>query len=206
MNTKIQLYRLHQKSNYQYCIMLFPFRLFYSLNDDSKSPKNTEYSINKEIPDYITDILHAFAEGYNIYLGKYHLMHPLKSGIYFDKGAKFIDIMIENIPIQKGLVAAELVDNSALFGKEESMRGSAIRILLDRNLIKNSATPIHELFHVFQYNYCSFNNMWFMEGLARWGQNITHERQDRPENCHPTVKNLKPSCNAHMMQSIFGDA
>ncbi|MFA6197309.1 MAG: YqiA/YcfP family alpha/beta fold hydrolase [Sulfurimonas sp.] len=191
MNTGIKLYRLHQKLNYQYCIVLLPFRLFYSLNDDSKSPKNIECSINKEIPDYITDILHAFAKGYNIYLGEYHLMNPLKSGIYFEKGAKFIDIMIENIPIQKGLVAAELVNNSALFGKEESMRGSAIKILLDRNLIKNSATPIHELFHVFQYNYCSFNNMWFMEGLARWGQNITHERKDIPEKLPSNSEELE---------------
>ena len=181
MNTGIKLYRLHQKLNYQYCLVLFPFRLFYSLNDDGKTPKNIEGSINKEIPDYVIELLRSFADGYNIYLGKYKLMNPLKLGIYYEKGAKFIDVMIENIPIQKGLVAAELVNNSALFGIEESMRGSAIKILLDRNLIKNSATPIHELFHVFQYNYCSFNNMWFMEGLARWGQNITHERQERPE-------------------------
>lgn len=181
MNNKIKLYRLHTHHSYQYALVLLPFRVFYSLKEDGKSPKDVSCSIHDEIPDYITELLHSFANGYNIYLGKYKLMNPLKSGIYFEKGAKFIDVMLENIPIQKGLVAAELITNSSLFGKEESMRGSAIRILLDRNLIKNSATPIHELFHVFQYNYCSFNNMWFMEGLARWGQNITHERQNKPE-------------------------
>ncbi len=181
MNSQIKLYKLHPNHSYQYALVLLPFRVFYSLKEDSKSPKDVSCSIHDEIPDYITELLHSFANGYNIYLGKYKLMNPLKSGIYFEKGAKFIDVMIENIPIQKGLVAAELVNNSSLFGKEEPMRGSAIRILLDRNLIKNSATPIHELFHVFQYNYCSFNNMWFMEGLARWGQNITHERQNKPE-------------------------
>ena len=188
---EIKLYRFHHHATYQYALVLHPFRFFYSMDGDGKSPQNMECSENKEIPDYVLELLRTFAKAYNIYLGEYGLMNPLRSGIYFEKGAMFIDVMLENIPIQKGLVAAELVDNSTLFTQEESMQGKAIRILLDRNLIKNSATPIHELFHVFQYNYCSFNNMWFMEGLARWAQNITHDRKNIPEKLPSSYTELE---------------
>ncbi|OHE14591.1 MULTISPECIES: hypothetical protein [unclassified Sulfurimonas] len=177
----MKLYNFGENSAYQHCVVVEPFRLFYNLSGDDKTPKKLDYADAVRIPDYVTDLIKVFYHAYNIYINIYKLNDPLKKGIYYEKGAKFIDIMLTAIPTQKGLVAAELVDNSALFKGQHSMQGDAIRVLLDNNLIKKTATPIHELFHIFQYSYSSFNNMWFMEGLARWAQNITHNRADKYE-------------------------
>ena len=191
MEAKLKLYKLDKKGDYHYCIVAEPFRLFYNLRGDKKTPKTVEYSINPQIPDYIINILKSFSHAYAAYINIYKLDNPLKKGIYYEKGAKFIDIMIAQIPVQKGLVAAELVNNSKLFKEDISMQGLAIRVLLDNNLIKDTATPIHEVFHVFQYAYCSFNNMWFMEGLARWAQNITHKRDNIDEKLPQNIDELE---------------
>lgn len=187
----MKLYNFGEKSIYGHCVVAEPFRLFYNLNGDDKTPKILNYSNNTQIPDYIIDLIKAFYTAYNIYINIYKLDNPLKKGIYHEKGAKFIDVMLAAIPTQKGLVAAELVDNSALFKNQTSMHGLAIRVLLDNNLVKNTATPVHELFHVFQYSYSSFNNMWFMEGLARWAQNITHNRADKYETLPQNLDELE---------------
>lgn len=178
MNQVPKLYT-SQNSEYENLLYHYPFRIFYNLNGDDRTPEKPGYSTQEKIPTYIENLLERFVEAYRIFLDQCHFMDPLHEGIYFDKGARFIDVMIANIPVQKGLVAAELVDNSDFFMPEDvdAMDGKSIRILLDKNLIPNTATPIHELFHVFQYNYCNFNNMWFMEGLARWAQNLTHQRK-----------------------------
>lgn len=191
MERRVKLYILNTKNIYKYCVVKEPFRLFYNLSTDDKTPKVLEYSSHPQIPDYIIDLLRSFYKAYAVFINDYKLHNPLKKGIYREKGAKFIDIMIASIPVQKGLVAAELINNDELFDKDSSMHGSAIRILLDNNLIKNTATPIHELFHVFQYSYCSFNNMWFMEGLARWAQNITHKRKNKKEYLPQNKKELE---------------
>ena len=190
MNKEIQLYILEDIS-YKYSIVSLPFRVFYNLNNDEKTPHILRYSHHSKIPDYPLFLLETLLHAYQLYIQKYQLDNPLKKGIYFEQGAKFIDVMLVSIPTQKGLVTAELIDNSQLFPKEPLMHGRAIKILLDNNLIENSATPIHELFHVFQYNYCSFNNMWFMEGLARWSQNITHKRKMIHENLPQTLESLQ---------------
>ncbi|WP_455757816.1 ATP-grasp domain-containing protein [Sulfurimonas sp.] len=190
MNDNIKLYSLNKESQYQYCAFIYPFRFFYNLKDNDKSPKNISYNEDENIPDYITFILKSFTNAFSIFTNEYGFKNPLAEGVYFNKGAKFIDVMIVDIPVQKGLVASDLVDNSSLFEDDFKDNPHAVRILLDRNLIKNSATPIHELFHVFQYSYNSFNNMWFMEGLARWSQNLTHKRENIQEILPQSINEL----------------
>lgn len=177
------------KKEYEYCFISNPFRIFYNLSKDDKTPANLKFSYKKDIPDYIINIFKLFFQANEIYTKKLKLRNPLKEGIYFDKGAEFIDILIVDIPKQKGLVASELVDNSEYF-LEEDMKGKAVKIQIHNDLIEDTATPIHELFHVFQYNYCNFNNMWFMEGLARWSQNLIHKRQMKDEILPQTIEEL----------------
>ncbi|MCX6051261.1 MAG: glycosyltransferase [Campylobacterales bacterium] len=189
MNSAISLYK-NLNSLYNYCVVLAPFRIFYNINGDTKSPKVLKDNGNREIPEYIITILKKFYQANHHYIIDYQLMNPLKKGFYFDKGAQFIDVLLTEISIQKGLVATELIDNNDFFKNQKDMQGKSIKILLDNNLIPDTATPIHELFHVFQYNYCNFNNMWFMEGLARWSQNITHERVNIYETLPSTTDEL----------------
>lgn len=187
----IKLFNFSKDDEYKHALFLYPFRIFYNANGDDKSPKKLEYNLNKTIPDYVIKMLESFYKAYYIYTQEQNFKSPMKEGIFFDKGAKFIDILIVNIPVQKGLVSAELIDNHSYFKNIKSLHGKSVRILLDRNLINNTATPIHELFHVFQYNYCNFNNMWFMEGLARWSQNLTHSRTNVNEVLPSTLSKLE---------------
>ncbi len=142
-------HKTFKNNDYECCLISKPFRIFYNLNSDDKTPKNIEYKTNDLIPEYILQILKSFSVAYELYIKKFKLLNPLEKGIYFEKSAKFIDILIVDIPLQKGLVSSELIDNSFYFN-DEILKGKSIKILLDRNLITNTATPIHELFHVFQ--------------------------------------------------------
>ena len=135
-------------------IELYPFRLYTNGFDISK--------------EYINEMLESFNNAFKIFTDLCGFQNPLKQGIYFQKGARFIDVTIKDIPIQRGLVAGDI-------------KNDAIQITLHKNLVKGTATPIHELFHVFQYSYSIINNMWFMEGLARWSQNLTHKRKKNQE-------------------------
>ena len=186
----IKYKELDDSLDYNCCAYLGPFRIFYNTKSDKQTPKKLRYKQHKKIPDYIIDISKAFYKAYEIYIDKLNLKDPTKKGIYFDKGARFIDILIKDIPIQKGLVAAELIDNSKYF-TEDKLKGKAIKIQLHNDLIINTATPTHELFHVFQYNYCNFNNMWFMEGLGRWAQNLTHKRKMIDEKLPQNIDQLE---------------
>jgi hypothetical protein len=176
---------------YQYCVYSYPFRIFYNINNDGKTPKILKYSQHEKIPDYIIEIFKSFYKAFDIFIKVCRFKNPLKEGIYFEKGASFIDVLISDIPVQRGLVAASLIDNSKYFKDDDSLKGKSIRILLHNDLVKNTATPIHELFHVFQYNYCNFNNMWFMEGLARWSQNLIQKRKMQDEILPQNLDELK---------------
>ncbi len=189
MKLDIECIVFDKKYEYNYCLYSSPFRMFYNINGDGKTPKSLSFEQHKNIPDYILELFKAFYQAYRIFTEILKLKNPLKEGVYFEKGARFIDIHINNIPVQKGLVAAQLVDNSKYFEKQELL-GKAIKIQVHNDLIKNTATPIHELFHVFQYNYCNFNNMWFMEGLARWAQNLTHKRKMVDETLPQNMEQL----------------
>lgn len=188
MKEKIKL-KIFKNKEYQKCIIAYPFRIFFNLNGDGKTPKKIEHKLHKDIPDYILGVSKAFYQAYEIYIHKLNLKNPIKEGIYYDKGARFIDILIKDIPVQKGLVSAELIDNSDYF-MESELKGKSIKIQLHNDLMKNTATPIHELFHVFQYNYCNFNNMWFMEGLARWSQNLIQKRKMVDEQLPQNIEQL----------------
>ena len=146
------------------CVELYPFRLY-----------TNEFDLSKE---YIDEILESFSNAFNIFTNSCGLQNPLKKGLYFQKGVKYIDITIKDIPIQRGLVSS-------------SIENEAIQIKLHYNLIKGTATPIHELFHVFQYSYSHINNMWFMEGLARWSQNLTHKRKEKYEKLPSNIDELE---------------
>ena len=172
-------------SDYEFCCFSAPFRIFYSLDGSARSPVSVQSSGQPELPDYIVDLVQRFQSAYRIFTETLQLQCPLSTSDGYIQGAKFFDILIDDIPLQRGLVAANPVAHDHLFSANVAEQvmpdASGIRIVIHRDLISGTATPIHELFHAFQYNYCPFNNMWFMEGLARWVQNLTHDRKELPE-------------------------
>lgn len=180
VNMDINLTVINIESNYEKCVINYPFRFFYSLVNNKFRPEDLSFSLNNDVPDYILNLSSNFSKAFKIFTEKCLFKSPLTEGVFYLNGARFIDVFIDDIPIQRGLVSSELIDQSSFF-QSPSMHGRSIKIRLHRDLIRDTATPIHELFHVFQYNYCHFNNMWFMEGLARWSQNLTHKRREKIE-------------------------
>lgn len=164
------------------------FRFFYRLDETSQAPLDISCTTIGEVPDYIVKNAMAFQNAYDIFTQRLGLRDPLVSRYFND--AEYIDIFIEDIPKQRGLVSGRTIDMHMCTENIHECQGKSIRIRLHRDLIKGSATPIHELFHVFQYGYAPFTNAWFMEGLARWSQNLTHKRKMHPEKLPQTVEEL----------------
>lgn len=172
-------------SEYEFCYLMSPFRIFYSLDGSQRAPARTEFSDKAELPDYIADLSERFHNAFSLFTIQLKLLSPIDSNGGIPE-ARYIDVLIDDIPVQRGLVSAVPVDHSRFFPEdsrlnEDFVRSKAIKVVVHRDLIQGTATPIHELFHVFQYSYCPFNNMWFMEGLARWAQNLIQSRSEQVE-------------------------
>ena len=156
------------------------------------------------IPDYVELMLYKFETAKILLEKSFGLKDPLKEGFFYEKGAKFIDIFIRDIPREHGIASGVVYDEDIKSLKNSLYEGKSLRITIHRNLIKKTATPIHELFHIFQYSYTHFNNMWFMEGLARLAQNLTHKREKKFEKLPSTFEELEVLLNkAHDAEYFF---
>lgn len=162
-----------------YILIYKNWRFFYSLTGDS-SPLNPRISNHFNIPDYIELMIYKFETARILLIESFGLRDYFIGGFFYEKGAEYIDIYIKNIPREHGIASGVVYDDYFDILKN-NFQGKSLKITIHRNLIQKTATPIHELFHIFQYSYTHFNNMWFMEGLARWSQSImqaktgTHE-------------------------------
>ena len=163
------------KLDYNYILIYKHWRFFYSLEGDN-APLNAEDSTNSGIPDYVELMLYKFETAHILLTKSFGLRNPLEGGFFYAKGAKFIDIYIKNIPREHGIASGVVYDEKFTILNNTPYQGKSLQITIHRNLIQKTATPIHELFHIFQYSYTHFNNMWFMEGLARWSQSIMQEK------------------------------
>ncbi|MFA9373962.1 MAG: hypothetical protein ACERKK_07370, partial [Poseidonibacter sp.] len=174
---------------YSNILLYRQWRFFYSL-DKETAPLNITDSQNCGIPDYILLMLYKFETAKILLEDSFGLRNPLKGGFFYKKGAQFIDIYIKNIPREHGIASGLVYDENIKELKNTSYEGKSLRITIHRNLIKKTATPIHELFHIYQYSYVHFNNMWFMEGLARWSQSIMQEKIGKNEDLPKSKKEL----------------
>ena len=161
------------------------WRFFYSKEGD-KAPLEPKDSTGSGIPDYIELMLFKFETAKILLCSSFHLRDPLVGGFFYEKGVKFIDIYIKNIPREHGIASGIVYDEQIELLKGTEFQGKSLKITIHKNLIFKTATPIHELFHIFQFSYTHFNNMWFMEGLARWSQSIMQAKTGKHE---PLPKN-----------------
>lgn len=176
---------IDDENEYTHILLYKKWRFFYSLKGEY-SPLDIIDSQKSGIPDYVELMLYKFETAKILLEKSFGLKDPLKEGFFYEKGAKFIDIFIRDIPREHGIASGVVYDEDIKSLKNSLYEGKSLRITIHRNLIKKTATPIHELFHIFQYSYTHFNNMWFMEGLARWSQSIM---QEKTGICEPLPQN-----------------
>ena len=150
------------------------FRIFYSLTGPT-SPRNLRDSNRDGIPDYIENIAFKFETARVLLRESFGLRDPLLEGPFREKGAQYIDVYLQEIPREHGIASDRVYDSQPPILAGTPFQGKSLRIKIHRNLIARTGTPLHELFHLSQFSYAVFNNMWFMEGLARWSQSILTE-------------------------------
>lgn len=136
---------------------------------------------NDGVPDYVENMLYKLETARLLLTESFHLKNPLSSGFFRAKGAKYFDVYIRDIPKENGIASGIVHDDKHEILAGTPFRGKSLKISLHRNLIPRTGTPLHELFHVFQFNYSQFNNPWFMEGLGRWSQSIITKSSGKEE-------------------------
>lgn len=148
------------------------FRFFFTCNGNQYSPADLTDSDTDGIPDYIIHILHQLLVAYTILVEALGFRDLLTDGIFHTQGARYIDVYLNDIAVERGLASATVYDSSPNILLNTDFNGKSLKLVLHRGLHAGTVTPAHELLHLFQFSYVPFNNMWFMEGLARWGQRL----------------------------------
>ncbi|MFZ2407419.1 MAG: hypothetical protein WAW41_19965, partial [Methylobacter sp.] len=148
------------------------FRFFFTCNGNQYSPADLTDSDADGIPDYIIHILHQLLVAYTILVEALGFRDLLTDGIFHTQGARYIDVYLNDIAVERGLASATVYDSAPNILINTAFNGKSLKLVLHRGLHAGTVTPAHELLHLFQFSYVPFNNMWFMEGLARWGQRL----------------------------------
>lgn len=168
--------RLLVKENIgEHCDRVFlyqQFRFFFTNSNSQYSPADPTDSDADGIPDYILNILHKLVVAYTVFVEALEFRDLLTGGIFHAQGARYIDIYLSDIAVERGLASATVYDSAPDLLLDTPFNGKSLKLILHRGLAAGSVTPIHELMHLFQFSYVPFNNMWFMEGLARWAQGL----------------------------------
>lgn len=184
-------------STYDHVFIFRPFRVFYTQGGESTSPENLRDTNGNSVPDYIEEVVEKLATSRYLLNERVQLTDPLFSGRFHARGAEFIDILIKDIPRQYGIASGQVYDDRPSLLEGTPFQGKSLRITLHRALIPATGTPLHELFHLYQFNYSEFNNPWFSEGLARWSESLLTAT---------SVKEQKLPSNLDEVEHLLGKA
>lgn len=183
-------------------------RVFYDIVGEHRIPNLSDQNKN-QIPDLVEDIaLHAaVSRGVFNVVG---FRDPLLSGRF--SASDHIDIELVNF----GLYRPKASENRgfAFSGQyqttQSSLRGDGCSLMIVLNvaapkfsiLAKDFLIP-HEMFHLYQYAYSEFKQAWLLEGLAKWAERATQNRDtfDRVSRGHTL-----PASPAAFMQEVVRNA
>jgi hypothetical protein len=190
-------------SEYDHVVVQGGFRIFFTADGGPGSPKDLSDKNLDGVPDYIESLLDKLQNARHILAERLHLKDPLAEGRLYDKGARYIDIYIKDIPKKYGIASGIVSTREPDILAGTNFRGPAISIILHRNLVPNTATPMHELFHLFQFNYSEFYNRWFSEGLGRWSQSLVSDSPVKEERLPSTITELDALLNKSHKAEYF---
>lgn len=146
------------------------FRFFFSKDGQKTAPADLNDSDNDGLPDFVAQQLHNLLHAHHVFVHALGLPDFRTVGMFAEQGVRFIDVTLDDLPVQRGVASAKMQEATPAFLRGTAWEGSSLSLRLHRSLPAQSLTPAHELFHLFQYASLPFHNMWFMEGLARHGQ------------------------------------
>lgn len=109
--------------------------------------------------------------------------HPLESKRYRAQGATHILVRFQ--AFEKGTGAA--FDEVARLPSGECV----LTIHISSKHRSDNLTPAHEYFHLVQYGYNMFKRSWYLEGMARWSENVLARHQSKLGVLPGTVNDLE---------------
>lgn len=168
-----------------------PFRFFFSVNGDKTAPAELADSNADGVPDYIDDQVRHVLLAYRVFVEDMGLPDLRTEGELAKQGMRFIDVTLDELPVQRGLASATVQQATPAFLLNTLWDGPSVSLRLHRALPVHSQTPAHELFHLFQYACLPFRNMWFMEGLARHAQRWVGDASPKQEPLPSTRRELE---------------
>jgi hypothetical protein len=141
------------------------FRIFYTLEGEHALPDARDANRNG-VPDKVEDVATQLVVGRRIFSEIMGLTHPMRQPRNARTGS--IDVFL--VKMEKGNGRSYDEATNYRLGTDEPAGRCALRIDLLNSHANQNATPIHELFHQYQYGYTMFKARWLLEGTARWAE------------------------------------
>jgi hypothetical protein len=148
------------------------FRIFYQRGGkDAVPPADAD---NNGIPDFVEDVGKQLEAARHIFHDVAGFRDPLASPRY--SGVRYVDVFIlgpEKMSGKNGLAGNKIqpARPPAKIGEKALLLRIAGRITPSRN-----PTPAHEYFHLIQYGMTRFANSWYLEGMARWSEDVVRAK------------------------------
>lgn len=155
-STLSALYRSHVRDE---------FRIFYTLDGEHALPDARDANRNG-VPDKVEDVATQLVVGRRIFSEVMGLTHPMRQA----RNARTTSIDVFLFKMEKGNGRSYDEATNYRLGIDQHAGHCALRIDLLNSHSNQNVTPVHELFHQYQYGYTMFKARWFLEGTARWAE------------------------------------
>jgi hypothetical protein len=153
---------------YQYQHQIDEFVVLYNLTGDKAITVQTDIN-NNEIPDIVENIALQIVTIRDV-LEALDFKHPFNQYRYQRAEVEHIYVAIRDL---NGNGLAFDPPHRDMSHEDEPC---VLLISLSNKLKTGNLTPAHELFHLYQYGYTVFKNSWYLEGMARWAENLLGKR------------------------------
>lgn len=167
----------------EFCYIYRCWRFFFKLTGN-QAPEDGADGNGDGLPDYVERMLCRLEVGYRLLSGLFDLPPPLHDDL------RYVDVQLDDIPLLHGVAMGRVRETEHAILAGTPYRGPALGVRLHRGLIDQTATPQHEVFHLFQYCAVPFINSWFMEGLATWYHRIYKNYPAREQALPATLDQL----------------
>lgn len=149
---------------YQHQHQLDEFVILYDLSGGNSIENQKDANHNK-IPDILENIMQQLVTMRDV-LEALDFKHPFDQYRYQRARVTQIQVRMHDIDGNGSAYDPPHRDVS------HDNKPCVLLISLSNNLATSNLTPAHELFHLYQYGYTVFKNSWYLEGMARWAENL----------------------------------
>lgn len=145
------------------------FSIYYDLEGKAALLHQQDVNSN-QIPDVVEDMMTQLIVSRRLLTDLLGFKHPLQQPRF--EGVSSIRVRLVDMESGHGVA----FDEPHRFPDQKGTETCSLLIKMSRRLDATSYTPVHELFHLYQYGYAPFKTRWFLEGSARWAESLLNNR------------------------------